>query len=118
MWVLCLCYWNLRYFNYKHAYFHWYSVAVFLSWARQHTVAADPNSNIRLAYIPHGLVFYYPSLNISYTLHYIFCSSCKNPTVLGCIAGSALMRKAASLAFSNKKRSTVTGDIIECLGKR
>ncbi|KAK7245823.1 hypothetical protein RIF29_40675 [Crotalaria pallida] len=63
------------------------SVAVFLSWARQLT--ADPNSNL----------------------------SSKNPTVLGCIAGSAILRKAASLAFSNKKRSTVTGDIIECLGK-
>ncbi|KAG5039046.1 hypothetical protein AAZX31_07G239300 [Glycine max] len=65
------------------------SVAVFLSWARQHILAADSNSNIRF----------------------------KNPTVLGCIAGSAILRKAASLAFSNKKRSTVTGDIIECLGK-
>ncbi|XP_019419165.1 PREDICTED: ATP-dependent (S)-NAD(P)H-hydrate dehydratase isoform X1 [Lupinus angustifolius] len=63
------------------------SVAVFLSWARQ--AASDPNSNL----------------------------SSKNPTVLGCIAGSAILRKAASLAFSNKKRSTVTGDIIECLGK-
>ncbi|XP_027192068.2 ATP-dependent (S)-NAD(P)H-hydrate dehydratase isoform X1 [Cicer arietinum] len=65
------------------------SVAVFLSWARQHIEAAGPDSNL----------------------------SCKNPTVLGSIAGSAMMRKAASLAFSNKKRSTVTGDIIECLGK-
>ncbi|KAK7387794.1 hypothetical protein VNO78_22587 [Psophocarpus tetragonolobus] len=65
------------------------SVAVFLSWARQHISAADLNSNL----------------------------SCKNPTVLGCIAGSTILRKAASLAFSNKKRSTVTGDIIECLGK-
>ncbi|RZB54714.1 ATP-dependent (S)-NAD(P)H-hydrate dehydratase isoform F [Glycine soja] len=65
------------------------SVAVFLSWARQHILAADSNSNL----------------------------SCKNPIVLGCIAGSAILRKAASLAFSNKKRSTVTGDIIECLGR-
>ncbi|CAJ2658422.1 unnamed protein product [Trifolium pratense] len=65
------------------------SVAVFLSWARQHIEAADPDSNL----------------------------SCKNPAVLGSIAGSAMTRKAASLAFSNKKRSTVTGDIIECLGK-
>ncbi|WJX27111.1 ATP-dependent NAD(P)H-hydrate dehydratase [Trifolium repens] len=65
------------------------SVAVFLSWARQHIEAAGPDSNI----------------------------SCKNPAVLGSIAGSSMMRKAASLAFSNKKRSTVTGDIIECLGK-
>ncbi|XP_058192579.1 uncharacterized protein LOC131309885 isoform X3 [Rhododendron vialii] len=40
-----------------------------------------------------------------------------NPTVLGCIAGSALVRKAASLAFENKRRSTLTGDIIECLGR-
>ncbi|XP_027330650.1 ATP-dependent (S)-NAD(P)H-hydrate dehydratase isoform X2 [Abrus precatorius] len=65
------------------------SVAVFLSWARQHILAKDSNLNL----------------------------SCKNPTVLGCIAGSAILRKAASLAFSEKKRSTVTGDIIECLGK-
>ncbi|KAH9765238.1 ATP-dependent (s)-nad(p)h-hydrate dehydratase [Citrus sinensis] len=40
-----------------------------------------------------------------------------NPTVLGCIAGSALLRKAASLAFKDKKRSTLTTDIIECLGR-
>ncbi|XP_057485915.1 ATP-dependent (S)-NAD(P)H-hydrate dehydratase-like [Actinidia eriantha] len=40
-----------------------------------------------------------------------------SPTMLGCIAGSALVRKAASLAFQNKRRSTLTGDIIECLGK-
>ncbi|XP_054806650.1 ATP-dependent (S)-NAD(P)H-hydrate dehydratase isoform X2 [Prosopis cineraria] len=66
------------------------SVAVFLSWARQHVQTTDEISNL----------------------------SCKNPTVLGCIAGSALMRKAASLAFLNNKRSTVTGDIIDCLGKR
>lgn len=45
------------------------------------------------------------------------CSS-RNPTMLGCIAGSTLMRKAASLAFENKKRSTLTTDIIECLGRR
>ncbi|XP_058757750.1 ATP-dependent (S)-NAD(P)H-hydrate dehydratase-like isoform X1 [Vicia villosa] len=65
------------------------SVAVFLSWARQYIEAADQDSNL----------------------------SCKNPTVLGSIAGAAIMRKAASIAFSNKKRSTVTGDIIESLGK-
>ncbi|KAL3505868.1 hypothetical protein ACH5RR_031250 [Cinchona calisaya] len=40
-----------------------------------------------------------------------------SPTMLGCIAGSAILRKAASLAFENKKRSTLTGDIIECLGR-
>uniref|UniRef100_A0A0A9DZI3 Uncharacterized protein n=1 Tax=Arundo donax TaxID=35708 RepID=A0A0A9DZI3_ARUDO len=36
---------------------------------------------------------------------------------LGCIAGSLLLRKAASLAFERNKRSTVTTDIIEYLGK-
>ncbi|XP_071742016.1 ATP-dependent (S)-NAD(P)H-hydrate dehydratase [Rutidosis leptorrhynchoides] len=40
-----------------------------------------------------------------------------NPVMLGCIAGSALMRKAASVAFADKKRSTLTTDIIECLGR-
>ncbi|PPD97312.1 hypothetical protein GOBAR_DD05657 [Gossypium barbadense] len=40
-----------------------------------------------------------------------------NPTVLGCIAGSALLRKAAALAFEHKKRSTLTTDIIEHLGQ-
>ncbi|VFQ60173.1 unnamed protein product [Cuscuta campestris] len=40
-----------------------------------------------------------------------------NPTVLGCIAGSTLLRKAAALAFENKGRSTLTGDIIEYLGR-
>lgn len=39
-----------------------------------------------------------------------------SPTVAGCIAGSALMRKAAALAYEKKKRSTLTSDIIECLG--
>ncbi|KAL2506773.1 ATP-dependent (S)-NAD(P)H-hydrate dehydratase [Abeliophyllum distichum] len=40
-----------------------------------------------------------------------------SPTILGCIAGSAILRKAASLAFENKRRSTLTSDIIECLGE-
>uniref|UniRef100_A0A7N0U6N8 ATP-dependent (S)-NAD(P)H-hydrate dehydratase n=1 Tax=Kalanchoe fedtschenkoi TaxID=63787 RepID=A0A7N0U6N8_KALFE len=65
------------------------SVALFLSWARQYLSAADGNLNIKPV----------------------------NPTVLGCIAGSVLMRKAASLAFCNKKRSTLTTDIIEYLGE-
>ncbi|KAL6191132.1 hypothetical protein ACLB2K_037524 [Fragaria x ananassa] len=63
------------------------SVAVFLSWARQ--TIRDENLSI----------------------------SSRNPTMLGCIAGSTLMRKAASLAFETKKRSTLTTDIIECLGR-
>ncbi|KAL4193886.1 hypothetical protein AMTRI_Chr06g179180 [Amborella trichopoda] len=41
----------------------------------------------------------------------------ENPMILGSIAGSALLRRAASLAFENKKRSTLTTDIIECLGR-
>ncbi|XWS13587.1 hypothetical protein CRYUN_Cryun36dG0050100 [Craigia yunnanensis] len=65
------------------------SVAVFLSWARQHILATERKPTI----------------------------SPTNPTVLGCIAGSALLRKAASLAFEHKKRSTLTTDIIECLGQ-
>ncbi|KAJ1275390.1 hypothetical protein BS78_05G132100 [Paspalum vaginatum] len=40
-----------------------------------------------------------------------------NPMTLGCIAGSLLLRKAASHAFEKNKRSTVTSDIIEFLGK-
>ncbi|KAL8162214.1 hypothetical protein V2J09_013703, partial [Rumex salicifolius] len=67
------------------------SVAVFLSWAH-HLISTSVDS---------GLSGLGPT----------------NPTVLGCIAGSALLRKAASLAFLNKKRSTLTGDIIECLGE-
>ncbi|XP_050216162.1 ATP-dependent (S)-NAD(P)H-hydrate dehydratase isoform X2 [Mercurialis annua] len=63
------------------------SVAVFLSWAKK--VAAEGNLSV----------------------------SPENPTMLGCIAGSALLRKAASLAFEDKRRSTLTGDIIECLGR-
>ncbi|XP_058109164.1 ATP-dependent (S)-NAD(P)H-hydrate dehydratase isoform X2 [Magnolia sinica] len=64
------------------------SVALFSSWARQQTSATDDSSN-----------------------------SPRNPMVLGCIAGSSLLRKAASLAFMNKKRATLTTDIIEYLGK-
>ena len=41
-----------------------------------------------------------------------------NPVILGAIAGSVLMRKAASLAFEQHKRSTVTTNIIEVLGNR
>jgi ATP-dependent NAD(P)H-hydrate dehydratase len=57
---------------------------------------------------------------ISWARQYISSNkeeSAMNPTVLGCIAGSALVRKAASHAFENKRRSTLTGDIIECLGR-
>ncbi|XP_050130189.1 ATP-dependent (S)-NAD(P)H-hydrate dehydratase isoform X2 [Malus sylvestris] len=63
------------------------SVGVFLSWARQKIKDGDSSTSSR------------------------------NPALLGCIAASALMRKAASLAFENKKRSTLTTDIIECLGR-
>ncbi|KAF9605432.1 hypothetical protein IFM89_017171 [Coptis chinensis] len=44
-------------------------------------------------------------------------TSPSNPMVLGCIAASALLRNAASVAFENKKRATLTTDIIEHLGK-
>ncbi|KAM0962925.1 hypothetical protein ACFX2A_022463 [Malus domestica] len=64
-----------------------FDVGVFLSWARQKIKDGDSSTSSR------------------------------NPALLGCIAASALMRKAASLAFENKKRSTLTTDIIECLGR-
>ncbi|XP_048602417.1 ATP-dependent (S)-NAD(P)H-hydrate dehydratase isoform X2 [Brassica napus] len=41
----------------------------------------------------------------------------ENPAILGCIAASGLLRKATSLAFTKHKRSTLTSDIIECLGE-
>ncbi|XP_048627373.1 ATP-dependent (S)-NAD(P)H-hydrate dehydratase isoform X2 [Brassica napus] len=44
-------------------------------------------------------------------------SPSESPVILGCIAASGLLRKAASLAFTKHKRSTLTSDIIECLGK-
>ncbi|XP_057533683.1 ATP-dependent (S)-NAD(P)H-hydrate dehydratase isoform X2 [Amaranthus tricolor] len=64
-------------------------VAVFLSWASRYNLLAENKQSSRAI----------------------------NPTIMGCVAGSALLRKAASLAFENKKRSTLTGDIIECLGQ-
>ncbi|KAK8957052.1 ATP-dependent (S)-NAD(P)H-hydrate dehydratase [Platanthera zijinensis] len=67
------------------------SVAVFSAWARL-----------------------YPSANKDASS----TQSSLNPMVLGSISGSALLRKAASLAFEKKRRSTLTEDIIECLGMR
>jgi ATP-dependent NAD(P)H-hydrate dehydratase len=64
------------------------SVAVFTSWARHFILSNELPTEKRV-----------------------------NPTTLGCIAGSLLLRKAASLAFEKNKRSTVTTDIIEFLGK-
>ncbi|KAL5720334.1 ATP-dependent NAD(P)H-hydrate dehydratase [Ranunculus cassubicifolius] len=64
------------------------SVAVFVSWARQSSKDAGNST-----------------------------TSPSNPMVLGSIAASALLRKAASVAFENKKRATLTTDIIEHLGK-
>ncbi|TVU25814.1 hypothetical protein EJB05_28324 [Eragrostis curvula] len=64
------------------------SVAVFSSWAQQFVLANEQPTDKRV-----------------------------NPMTLGCIAGSLLLRKAASLAFQKNKRSTVTTDIIELLGK-
>jgi predicted membrane protein len=42
----------------------------------------------------------------------------KNPAIVAGMAGSLLLRKAASTAFLRKKRSMVTSDIIEVLGDR
>ncbi|KAI3976307.1 hypothetical protein MKX01_021849 [Papaver californicum] len=63
-------------------------VAVFSSWARQCISVTEDSSSSRV-----------------------------NPMVLGCIAASALLRKAASLAFQDRKRATLTTDIIEYLGR-
>lgn len=64
------------------------SVAVYLSWARQCIKLAEGDLGI----------------------------GTMNPALIGCVAGSALLRKAASIAFQNKKRATLTSDIIEFLG--
>ncbi|OAY71786.1 ATP-dependent (S)-NAD(P)H-hydrate dehydratase [Ananas comosus] len=64
------------------------SVAVFSSWARHHLLSNKQPTE-----------------------------RSPNPMILGCIAGSLLLRRAAALAFENKKRATLTTDIIECLGK-
>uniref|UniRef100_A0A803MAV1 ATP-dependent (S)-NAD(P)H-hydrate dehydratase n=1 Tax=Chenopodium quinoa TaxID=63459 RepID=A0A803MAV1_CHEQI len=66
------------------------SVAVYLSWARQCIKLAEGDLGI----------------------------GTMNPALIGCVAGSALLRKAASIAFQNKKRATLTSDIIEFLGMR
>uniref|UniRef100_A0A2P2K0P5 ATP-dependent S-NADPH-hydrate dehydratase ATP-dependent NADPHX dehydratase n=1 Tax=Rhizophora mucronata TaxID=61149 RepID=A0A2P2K0P5_RHIMU len=66
------------------------SVAVFLSWACQHIRILATEGHLNISPV--------------------------NPAVMGCIAASALLRKAASLAFEKRKRSTLTSDIIECLG--
>ncbi|XP_002962734.2 ATP-dependent (S)-NAD(P)H-hydrate dehydratase [Selaginella moellendorffii] len=39
----------------------------------------------------------------------------RNPCMLGALAGSVLVRRAAQDAFTRHRRSTVTGNIIECL---
>lgn len=65
------------------------SVAVFSSWAR-HYISATKEADSK---------------------------STLNPMVLGSIAGCTLLRRAASLAFEHKKRSTLTSDIIEHLGR-
>ncbi|XP_010255910.1 PREDICTED: ATP-dependent (S)-NAD(P)H-hydrate dehydratase isoform X2 [Nelumbo nucifera] len=64
------------------------SVAIFSSWARQQNLATGDNLR----------------------------GSPSNPMVVGSIAASTLLRKAASTAFGKKKRATLTTDIIECLG--
>ncbi|KAH9320973.1 hypothetical protein KI387_015612, partial [Taxus chinensis] len=66
------------------------SVAVFSSWARHGAVSDKDDLKFRFS---------------------------SNPVILGAIAGSVLMRKAASVAFEEHKRSTLTTNIIEVLGK-
>lgn len=63
------------------------SVAVFTSWAQNYVMSSMPSSEKSL-----------------------------NPLILGCVAGSILLRKAATAAFASKKRATLTTDIIEFLG--
>ncbi|XP_010546846.1 PREDICTED: ATP-dependent (S)-NAD(P)H-hydrate dehydratase isoform X1 [Tarenaya hassleriana] len=67
------------------------SVAVFLSWARQLSSPSEAKETVG--------------------------SSSENPAISGCVAASGLLRKAALLAFEKKKRSTLTSDIIDCLGE-
>ncbi|XP_057860995.1 ATP-dependent (S)-NAD(P)H-hydrate dehydratase isoform X4 [Cryptomeria japonica] len=67
------------------------SVAVFSSWARYGAISDKNDMKFRFS---------------------------SNPAILGAIAGSVLMRKAASVAFEQHKRSTLTTNIIEVLGKR
>lgn len=93
------------------------SVAVFISWARQHSLAAGVDSTRYLAILLAGSI----SDNYTYSkCSYWILVSCSqmNPTVMGCMAGSVLLRKAASLAFASKRRSTLASDIIELLGRR
>jgi len=52
----------------SYVYFKWYSVAVFLSWARQHIEAAGPDSYLRLTFSIF-LTYVISSLNISYILN-------------------------------------------------
>ncbi|CAO2141501.1 unnamed protein product, partial [Urochloa humidicola] len=70
------------------------SVAVFTSWARHFILSNEQPTEKSFVLV-----------------------QCRvNPMTLGCIAGSLLLRKAASLAFEKSKRSTVTTDIIDFLG--
>ncbi|KAJ4766604.1 ATP-dependent (S)-NAD(P)H-hydrate dehydratase [Rhynchospora pubera] len=64
------------------------SVAVFTSWARRYVMSGIPSSETSL-----------------------------NPLILGCVAGSVLLRKAALRAFLSQKRATLTTDIMEFLGQ-
>lgn len=112
------------------------SVAVFSSWARQSLTNTGDSNTTRFHSSLHLSPFLYmnkflfllwfktistlpPEFHL--TVSCLFGSllwSSSNPMMLGCIAASALLRKAASVAFSNKKRATLTTDIIEHLGER
>lgn len=100
-----------------------YSVAVFSSWARHKAKGSGGFLDERwfLYLILSYLKLHHENDESSFTyttLYSLFSFRYKNPMVLGCIAASALLRKAALAAFEKNKRSTLTTDIIEHLGER
>lgn len=60
---------KIQYFEVK-LYFECYSVAVFLSWARQHIKAADQKSNLRL-HVNTSPSFLYKELCFSILLRHV-----------------------------------------------
>lgn len=88
-------------------------MAVFSSWARQFTLSNEQPQEKRL--FAESL---FVTMDSAILINFFLMQCRVNPMTLGCIAGSLLLRRAASLAFEKNKRSTVTTDIIEFLGKR
>ena len=90
------------------------SVAVFLSWSQQ--LISGHERLLDISFIICFIEIFFFSFCF-WRSPKIFSLS-ENPAILGCIAASGLLRKAASLAFTKHKRSTLTSDIIGCLGER